>query len=366
MTSNERPAIAIIIPGGIGTGKDNIGVPVLNQIVHRLANHYRVTVFSLASFNADFKPVDFELIDASRGNSITRSFRFPFLFRRHHKRNNFVAVHGFWVMPTGTLAVAVGKLFGIRSVVSALGGDAVGVPHINYGRLHKPMYRWITLLTLRHADRINALTQYLVNNLRNAGLKRDVEVIPWGVDGSMFEYRPKPIATPVHFLHIGNFHPVKDQPMLILAFDLISKSIPATLTIIGSGDMEPEIRSMISTLALTDRVTIVEPVPYQQLPAFYHKADVLLHTSLSEGQCEVVTEAMSCGVVVCGTKVGLMHDLPEACVTVDIKMFESLAEEAIALVNDPVRMNDLRMKAHQWTLQHDIHWTVAKLIELYR
>lgn len=356
---DNRPAIAIIIPGGIGTGKDNIGVPVLNGLVKIIAAQFDVTVFSLAKINPGYQPVGFEIVYVRRS-------RFPFAFRNHHARKKFVAIHGFWAMPAGLLAMFVGKLFGVRSIVSVLGGDAVGLPEIDYGRLHKPLLRWLTLVTLRHATHINALTQYLVNNLTAVGFTRPMDVIPWGVDSEMFDYHPKPPGSTVTFLHVANLHPVKDQETLLRAFNIIQSAIPATLVIVGSGTDHEKVVKLIGDLGLNGSVIIREPVPYEELTAIYHSADILLHTSLSEGQCEVVTEAMSCGVPVCGTRVGLMHDLPACCVTVTVRDHKSLAQEVINLVRDPVRMNEIRMQARQWTQQHDINWTAGRLMSIYR
>jgi glycosyltransferase involved in cell wall biosynthesis len=362
---SKRPSIAIIIPGGIGTGKDNIGVPVLLGLVKLISSKYDLTVFQLSRTNKDFVAEGFELISVYNSNAIIRLIKFPFIFKRHHSRKKFTAVHGFWAMPAGLLAVVVGKLFGVKSIVSLLGGDSAGLPQINYGRLHKPVLRRLTFWTLRNATHANALTQYLVNNLRSYDFKEKVDVIPWGVDKELFDYHPKALKKEVMFLHVANLHPVKDQETLLRAFEIISRFIPSKLTIVGSGVDRDKVARLMFELRITNDVIIKDPVPYNQLASIYHSADILLHTSLSEGQSEVVTEAMSCGLVVCGTKVGLIHDLPGCCVSVDVGDYKSLAEKTIALIDDPERMNEIRMQAHHWTVQHDINWTAAKLIGLY-
>jgi glycosyltransferase involved in cell wall biosynthesis len=106
-------------------------------------------------------------------------------------------------------------------------------------------------------------------------------------------------------------------------------------------------------------------MPYTQLPEVYKNADLLLHTSLSEGQCEVVTEAMSAGVVVCGTRVGLMYDLPEACIGVRVGDYQSLAKEVLALLKDEIRMRELKRCALAWSLDHSLTWTVRQMSDIY-
>lgn len=362
----KRSALAIIVPGGVGTGKNNIGVPVLLGLLKLISSKYDVTVFQLSETNANYQPEGFELVSAYHSNPVLRIIRFPFTFQKHHRRKKFVAVHGFWAMPPGLLAVVAGKLFGVKSIVSVLGGDAVALPEIDYGRLHKPMLRRLIFWALKNATHVNALTKYLVSNLRQYGFEQEVDIIPWGVDRDLFDYHPKPLRRNITFLHVANLNDVKDQETLLKAFSIINKEIPSRLVIVGAGAGLQKVLRLIKQLQLEKAVTILNPVPYESLSAIYHSADVLLHTSLSEGQCEVVTEAMSCGLPVCGTRVGLMHDLPDCCVTVDVRDFESLAAKTIALVRDPARMNDMRMRAHQWTSHHDIFWTGDQLLELYR
>jgi glycosyltransferase involved in cell wall biosynthesis len=361
-----RKRIAMIIPGGIGTGKDNIGVPVLERIVKMLVVKFEVVVFSLFPVNADYHPEGFQLVSISGTSRIGRYWKLFRQFRRLHRRHRFDAIHGFWILPSGFLAVVFGKIFGVKSLVSVLGGDAVSLPVIEYGQLRNNLSRRLIFRTLKHAGHVLPLTHYLVDNLKREGFKRkDIDVIPWGIDTGLFTYRPKSLSSPVQFLHIGNLNWVKDQATLLRAFRIIHENISAHLTIIGEGPQEQALRSLCASLGLEHAVSFEPLRPYHTLPASYHQADVLLHTSLSEGQCEVVTEAMSCGVLVCGTCVGLMSDLPECCITVPLKDHEGLAREVLSLLKNFPRQQQLRESAHAWTTVHSIQWTVNEIGRRY-
>lgn len=358
--------MAIIIPGGIGTGKDNLGVPVLERLVRLLSNDFEITVFSLFSINPDYRPAGFELIEVSHHNTVFRFVKLVLAVRQHHKKKKFSVIHGFWAMPSGMLAVILSRILHIKSIVSILGGDAIALPEIQYGQLQRPLSRKLILWTLRRADVVIVLTKYLRDNLREAGLKRkDIQVIPWGIDTDLFLFHSKQMGDPIRFLHIANLHPVKDQDTLLRAFKLISDNIPAVLTIIGEGVLEAKLKSIVSELNLNN-ITFIAPLPYEQLPEYYQKADILLHTSLSEGQSEVVTEAMSSGVVVCGTRVGLMYDEPSCCVAVRVKDYVSLADHVVKLLNDPASLVETRNRARRWASSHSIHWTVDQMSKLYR
>ena len=256
-----------------------------------------MTVFQLYKTNKDYKANGFELIDILSGNSILKILRFLFVFRKFHSHRRFKVVHGFWALPGGFLAVLVGKMFGIKSIISLQGGDAIALPEINYGQLLKWLPRKVSLWAMNKADELISPTRYMIDNLRNYGLKRDdVKYIPLGVDNLVFTFHKKEMNLPVKFLHIGNFNRVKDQKTLLKAFQIISKNILSELTIIGEGDLESELKALAFELNLNDKIIFQKTAPYESLPMHYHRSDVLLHTSLSEGHPIVVEEAMSCGV----------------------------------------------------------------------
>jgi glycosyltransferase involved in cell wall biosynthesis len=362
---NKNRKVAIIIPGGIGTGQNNIGVPVLEQIVKLLSKEFEITVFSLFKVNDNYKQNDFELISVTGSSSLIRIFKLFFILMGRHRRHRFDIVHGFWAMPSGFLATVFCKIFGQKSIVSILGGDAISLPEIGYGQLQHPFQRKLIMWTLTNANEVIALTKYLALNLRTFGLKRNIKIIPWGVDTTRFRFQAKTLHDPIQFLHIGNLSPVKDQVTLLKAFQIVSRQVSCKLTIIGEGILESKIKSLAEQLNIEDKISFVGVMPYHALPKYYQEADILLHTSLSEGQSEVVTEAMSTGVLVCGTQVGLLYDQPSCCIAVPVKDFEMLANEVLNLLRDPNRMSQIKSNAHEWASQHSILWTAQRIKEIY-
>jgi nucleoside-triphosphatase THEP1 len=87
--NTKGTSIAIIIPGGIGTGKDNLGVPVLERLVRLLSKDFNITVFSLFKVNNDYRPTGFELVDVSHRISFIRFAKLLLTARRHHKKKAF-------------------------------------------------------------------------------------------------------------------------------------------------------------------------------------------------------------------------------------------------------------------------------------
>lgn len=362
----KKQPVALIIPGGLGTGKNNLGIPVLEQIIIRVARNFDLTVFQLFPVNAGYEASSYSLVSVYSRNPIIKSVKFFNAFSKIHKEKKFSVIHGFWAIPGGLYAVIIGKWYGIKSIISLLGGDAVALPQINYGQLRNPIYKKLILWSLNEANEVIALTQYLVNNVKKAGSTRsNFRIIPWGIDTITFIPRKKEMSKSIRFLHVANLHPVKDQETLLRSFKIISGNIQSHLTIIGVGVDEQKVVKLIEEFELRSQVTMLDPVANSELVKFYHQADVLLHTSLSEGQSEVVTEAMSCGVLVCGTKVGLMFDLPDCCITVDVGDYKKLAEECLNILDDQLRLNSTSQKALQWATAHNIDWTVGQISNLY-
>ena len=366
MTS-DRPTVAIIIPGGIGTGKNNIGIPVLEGLIKRMARDADITVFQLYTVNKGYRAEGFDLVETYSANPIVGTFIFLHQFRKNQKRRKFQAVHGFWAFPCGFFAVLTAGMYGARSVISLQGGDAISLAGLGYGQLQRWWKRKLVLWSVTRVDELISPTRYLIDNLRKFGFReRNVNYIPLGVDPEMFSFASKPLGKPVRFLHVGNFHPVKDHVTLLKTFQLICGVLPSHLTLIGEGVWEGKIKSLAEQLNIRDKITFEGLRPHEELPAFYHQSDVLIHTSISEGHPIVVEEAMSCGVIVCGTSVGLLYDLPECCIAAPVGDFESLSRKILEVLSHPQRLHDIRSGARRWAEENTMARTAEKIERIYR
>ncbi len=364
---NSRPSIAVIIPGGIGTGKNNIGIPVLEGLIKLMARDLNVTVFQLYTVNDNYKAEGFELIETYSANPLIRTLKFLSAFRKHRRRRRFQVVHGFWAFPCGFYAVLTAKIFGARSVISLQGGDAISLPEMKYGQLRKWWQRKIVFWCLKRTDELISPTHYLTDNLKKFGFTgRSTNYIPLGVDLKMFSFVRKPVGNPVRFLHVGNFHPVKDHITLLKTFRLICREMPCHLTLVGEGIWEENIKSLAENLKIRDKITFAGLRPHEELPSYYHGSDILIHTSVSEGHPIVVEEAMSAGAVVCGTMVGLLYDLPECCVTAPVGDFHLLSIRILELLSQPERLDAIRTRARAWAEEHTMAKTVDRIKQTYR
>lgn len=109
-------------------------------------------------------------------------------------------------------------------------------------------------------------------------------------------------------LNVGRFHQQKDQATLLRAWATVLAEHPmATLAIVGSGELESELRELATALGVARSVHFV--APRAGLASAYADAEVFALTSLWEGLPYVVLEAMAYRVPVVATAV---DGVPEA------------------------------------------------------
>jgi len=112
----------------------------------------------------------------------------------------------------------------------------------------------------------------------------------------------------VRFLYVGRLIPRKRPVELIRAFEAVAHEVPAaTLTVIGQGELESEVRQ---ASARVPRVRYIGFSEGDELASLYADADVLVLPALREVWGLVVNEALGHGLFVIATdEVGSAYDL---------------------------------------------------------
>ena len=97
----------------------------------------------------------------------------------------------------------------------------------------------------------------------------------------------------------GRLSPEKGQGYLIRAFAEVRKAVPCQLAILGTGELESQLKQLTSELGVTDDVHFLgwQPNPFK----YISKATVFVSPSLTEGFGLTVLEAMACKVPVIAT-----------------------------------------------------------------
>jgi glycosyltransferase involved in cell wall biosynthesis len=354
---------------GIGRGIALQGVPAITILTGALAKRFRVTVYSLHVPDPGFRADGYAVVSppAWLGGS-AKKLRWSYLasqFLAEHRREPHGVLFSFWGYPMGLFAVALAKLVGRPSIVTLLGAETASVPSVGYGLLGRPTTRRLVLETCARASGVVVISSEQRETLRRRGLRREVEVIPLGVERAMFRPAPKLMAAPLKILNVANLTAVKDHATLLRAFALLRREVDARLRIVGPDHLGGRVQRLAGELGLGHDVEFVGPVAYPEVPSHYRWADLFVMTSLSEGQNVALTEAAMSGVLLVSTPVGCIHDIGEAgAVVVRAGDPADIAAKIRAIMVERSSWDAKVQVARAWAEAHDFPWTVGRMTEV--
>ena len=171
-----------------------------------------------------------------------------------------------------------------------------------------PWHKYMVLKFLHHA--LQDATIFNNHSGRDHFLKKGFKtnksiVIPNCTD---FKGIPKQNGSgngTIHIISVGRFVPAKDYPTAIEAIKrLVANGVIAKIkyTIIGFGELEPDIRQLITSNNLSKHIEIV--ISPDNLKDYYNNADIYLCSSDFEGLSNSIMEALSFHLPVIATQVG--------------------------------------------------------------
>ena len=171
-------------------------------------------------------------------------------------------------------------------------------------------------------DRYISVSEYTAGRIRRYGISPDkIKVIYNGIDYAIFDPH-KAVGKQIrerlglrdNFVYMSYGRPgiSKGLEYLVRAIPLIAEKIPhARLLMILSrqpADGYKKITGLIKALGVEDKVTLVDPVPRDELPAYIAAADCVVVPSVSEGFGFTAIEACAMGRPVVASNVA---SLPE-------------------------------------------------------
>jgi glycosyltransferase involved in cell wall biosynthesis len=147
---------------------------------------------------------------------------------------------------------------------------------------------------------------------------------------------PQPLAsflgahTPV-LISVGLLEPEYDLPLQIEALGQVRRKFPcAGLVLIGSGSLEARLRGRISECAYAEHVLLCGDVPHAATMQSIARSDLMLRTTLYDGDAVSVREAIYLGTPVIASDNGMrptgVHLIPKA----DLQALLRAIEETLA------------------------------------
>lgn len=196
---------------------------------------------------------------------------------------------------------------------------------------------------------------------RLVGAHRVLRVVQNGVPAAhATEPDPRLTALPKPVIgFLARLEPQKDPLRLVEA--AAQQPFPGTVAIVGSGELEAEVREAIAARGLQDRVVQLPFVP----PVERHLLgfDLLVLPSLWESLPLAVLEAMACGLPVIATDVGGVEEAVADGVTgrlVPPGDAQALAAAIVALAGDPAALRTMGQTARVRAAQH---FSLARMVD---
>ncbi len=172
------------------------------------------------------------------------------------------------------------------------------------------VYRPVLERSLASAERIIASSAaYVASSPFLRAWERKCRIVPYGVDGARFgtvepaavERIRRGVRGPV-ILCVGVLRYYKGLHIMLNAL----RELDATLIIVGEGNQHAALQALAARLGIAERVRFAGRVPDEQLPTYYHAADVFVLPShlRAEAFGIVLLEAMAAGLPVVSTEIG--------------------------------------------------------------
>jgi len=233
-----------------------------------------------------------------------------FYSRKLMKTKIYDAVHAFFGIPCGFIAMLLGKKF----IVSLRGSD---VP------FHNPRFKLADRLIFRHLSRIVwgkalyvvANSEHLAESAAKTCRDKFYNVIYNGVNITDFtpgnDSRDDGVF---RFLYTGRLNEIKGVDYLFEAFNVTLKDMinrRLELWVAGEGNMKKELEKFADRKNISRNVRFLNKVPHEELPAIYRQCDVFVLPSLNEGMPMSLIEAMASGIGIICTDIPFLKVLIE-------------------------------------------------------
>lgn len=345
---------------------DPIGIPLLRGIFQGLSLEFNITVYTFMRVDKAKVPSGIRLRSCpDRLHQRLKYAWLTLLFGVDHMQVTFDVLHAQSALPGGVLARRLSRMFNIPFLITLIGGEVENMSEVPFGDLRNPKLKSITKKVCVDAQSLTVMSSYQATSVReNLSINRHIVVLPY--TPMVRELPSKTSLSPIlNLVHVAYHHPVKNHLMLLECFQLIVSKMKATLTVIGKNYDTPFFE-MAEKSGVADHIRVVGGIEHAELEKYYRAADIMLHTSWYEGLPAVAVEAMAHGVVVCGTRVGIISDFADQfTVATPIGDSLALANAVNELVRDEKRFFQFRRSAHEWIRNHDQKYYVREITRLY-
>jgi glycosyltransferase involved in cell wall biosynthesis len=278
--------------------------------------------------------------------------------------------HGLWLMPNLYPAWAKRKSGGKALIVHAPRG-MLGKEALRISRWKKVPFWWLFQHSaLAAADCIHATAMSEYEEIRDAGIRVPVAVVPNGIDLPDLSDMPRKSAEKRVALSLGRIHPKKGLDRLVHAWVQIEPEFPDwTLRMVGPAELnhDEELRKLAASLG-AQRIHVEGPVYGRAKTEAYRAAELFLLPTLNENFAMTVAEALAAEVPVISTKgapwAGLQTHRCGWWIEKGVAPLANALRTALALPQEELKA--MGERGRDWMLE-DFSWKriSAEMIALY-
>ncbi len=285
-------------------------------------------------------------------------------------------IHAHWLIPQGFVAILVQLFSGIPVLVTAHGADIFG--------LQGTLYKMLKRFTLRRAQGCTVVSQALSKAVIESFLPDfQPQIIPMGVDSKLFSpghkndfLKEKFAINGPFLLYVGRLTEKKGVRYLIDAMALVLRNnSEPKLLIVGSGELEEDLKQQVIKLGLSDHIQFVGSVPNRDLPGYYATADMYIGPSIAaksgdtEGFGLTFVEAAMSGCLVIASDIGGIRDIIQDNKTgflVDSLNTHLFAQKIRYVMNHQNMLEEVRKEArHRCIEKFDWKVIAGRYVELF-
>ncbi len=173
-------------------------------------------------------------------------------------------------------------------------------------------------------------------------------------------------------VYSATFTPRKGTLQTLEAFRILSKEIPsAHLVIIGTGELESQVKRIIDSPDMRNSATLLPWQPINDLAPIYAQSDVMVHPSAPfEGWEEqwglLMLQAQACGTPVIATKIGSLEETVldgKTGILIDSNKPEEIFRAMKKLLSDDSLRNSMGRAGREYIIQHFSYRFTAERME---
>ena len=256
------------------------------------------------------------------------------------KYHDLDVLHVHYAIPHATSAFVAKQILAPTKdikVITTLHGTDVTLVGL------EPSFLPLVKFSIEQSDYVTSVSRFLqMKTYTMYNIDKEIEVIPNFVDTQKFirrkdcQFRERiaPNGEKI-MVHVSNFRPVKRVPDTIRIFDIVRKSVPSKLVLVGDGPDRSESERLTRELGISEDVKFLGKQTL--LPEILSASDLMLMPSQSESFGLSALEAMSCSVPVVSSSTGGLPELVlhgETGFIAEIGDVNRMAKYAIDLLSD--------------------------------